>query len=168
MGEMGAPEKITIRDAEGAVTEEATMVKGVLEGETLVYAEGHLRARLQYRNGKQHGEALYYDASGHVQSKAQYAQGRRQGEALFFGPNGQLLRKATYDRGLLHGHAIDYHPSGKPRQVSTYKEDVLDGEAIRLAEDGTITERMYYERGRLRPAPRTARLAAPAKTVVKL
>lgn len=167
MGDAAAPEKITIRDADGAVTEEATMLNGVLEGETLVYAEGHLRARLQYRSGKQQGEALYYDPAGHVQSRAGYVDGKRQGEALFFGPNGQLLRKANYDRGLLHGHAIDYYPSGKPRQVSTYKEDVLEGEAIRLAEDGKITERLYYERGRLRPAPRTAKSAAAAKTVVK-
>jgi antitoxin component YwqK of YwqJK toxin-antitoxin module len=163
MADTGAPEKLLIRDADGVVTEEASMKNGVLEGETVLYAAGHVRARLQFHDGKQQGEAIFYDAAGYVQTKAQYADGKRHGEALHYSPTGALMRKATYERGLLQGYAIDYYPSGKPREVSTYKEDVLDGEMIRLSEDGKITERLYYERGRPRPKPHAAPKVASAK-----
>ena len=163
MADSGTPEKMTIRNADGVVTEEAAMKDGVLEGETVIYAAGRVRARLHFHNGKQQGEAIFYDPAGHVQTRTQYLDGKQQGEAQHFSPSGVLMRKAAYDRGLLHGHAIDYYPSGKPREVSTYKEDVLDGEAIRLDEDGKVVERLYYEKGRLRPKPQAKPKAAPAK-----
>jgi len=170
MAETGVPEKIVTRDGDGNVTGEATMLNGVLEGETLVYSAGRIAARLQFHAGKQQGEAVFYDPAGHVQSKAQYVDGNRHGEALYYGPAGNLVRKAGYERGLLHGYVIDYYPSGKPREVSTYKEDVLDGELIRLSEDGKITERLYYEKGRLRPRAHAALkpLAAPKLPALKL
>jgi len=167
MGDTGVPQKITIRDADGVVSEEACMKDGLLEGETVLYAAGRIRARLQFHNGKQEGESVFYDPAGHVQTKAHYVEGKRHGESQHFSQNGMLLRKATYERGLLQGYAIDYYPSGKPREVSTYKEDVLDGEVIRLGEDGKIKERVYYERGRLRPAPRVLPKAALSKAAAR-
>lgn len=160
---MDAPEKIVIRDAEGNVTEEAAMQNGVLNGETVLYTAGRVRARLQFREGKQQGEAVFFDPAGQVQTKAQYLDGKLHGESLHFSPTGQLMRKATYAAGLLHGFAIDYHPSGKPREISSYKEDVLDGELARITEDGKVVERLYYENGRLRPKPHAGPKTAAAK-----
>ena len=161
MAEAAQPEKLTIRDADGAVTEEVTMKNGVLDGDTVLYAAGHIRARLQYREGKQNGEALFYDDAGRVQTKAQYRNGKRHGESLHYSEGGTLVRRANYQNDMLHGYTIDYYPSGKPREVSTYKENVLDGEMIRLGEDGKITERLYYEHGRPKKSPPAARPTPP-------
>jgi antitoxin component YwqK of YwqJK toxin-antitoxin module len=147
------PEKLTLRDAEGAVTEEATMKNGVLDGETLIYSAGRLRARLQFRHGKQNGEALFYNDAGRVSTKANYLNDKLHGESQYFNPSGGLVRKAAYREGQLHGHTIDYYPTGKPREVSTYQANVLHGELVRLAVDGKIVERLYYERGRPRRSP---------------
>jgi antitoxin component YwqK of YwqJK toxin-antitoxin module len=148
-----APEKLTLRDAEGMVTEEATMKNGVLDGETLLYSAGKLSARLQFREGKQNGEALFYDDAGRVSTKAHYLNDKLHGESQYFNPAGVLVRKASYREGLLHGHTIDYYPTGKPREVSTYQANVLHGELIRLGVDGKIVERLYYNRGRPRATP---------------
>jgi antitoxin component YwqK of YwqJK toxin-antitoxin module len=163
MADVASPEKITIRDEEGVVTEEVTMRDGVLDGETLLYSAGRLRARLQFRGGKKNGEALFYDDAGRVSTKAQYLDGKLHGESLHYNPSGILMRKASYRKDMLHGHAIDYYPSGKPREVSTHKDNVLDGEMIRLGKDGKITERLYYQGGRLRSAPPPQAKLAPPK-----
>jgi uncharacterized protein len=168
MTEAASPQKVTIRDAEGVVTEEVMMKDGLLDGEALLYAAGRLRARLQFRRGEKNGEALYYDDAGRMQTKAQYLDGKLHGDSLYYSQGGALMRKASYQKDMLHGYTIDYYPSGKTREVSTYKDNLLDGEVIRLNEDGKITERLYYQRGRLRksPPPR-AMLALPKSKMAR-
>src|SRR5579872_1178236 len=104
MAEPANPQKITIRDEEGTVTEEVTMKDGVLDGESLLFAAGRLRARLQFRDGKKNGEALFYDDAGRVQTKAQYLDGKLHGDSLHYNAAGTLMRRAAYQKDVLHGY----------------------------------------------------------------
>jgi uncharacterized protein len=153
MPEIAGAEKIVIRDAEGAVTEEAMMKDGVLEGETVLYASGRLRARLQFEQGLQGGESLFYDDAGEVTTRAAYRKGKLNGDSFYYGADGKLVRKSAYQNGVLSGYTVDYYPSGKPRQVATYRDNLLDGDMVRLDEGGKVLERLHYKKGRLQPPP---------------
>jgi len=162
MAEEAAAEKLIIRDPDGVVTEEATRKNGVLDGETVLYSAGRVAARLQFREGKQNGEAVFFDDAGQVQTRVNYLDGKRHGDSFYFRPDGRLARKSAFEAGQLQGYTVDYYPSGKPREVSTYKNNVLDGELIRLTEDGKVTERLHYKAGRqVAGPPPAARKPAP-------
>jgi antitoxin component YwqK of YwqJK toxin-antitoxin module len=137
------------------------MKDGVLEGETVLYTSGRLRARLQFRNGKQNGEAVFFDDAGDIMTKSLYENGKLTGDSFYYG-EGKLVRKSAYKSGELNGYTVDYYPNGKPREVSTYKDNLLDGDLVRLDEAGKITERLHYSKGKLQPAP-AAGLKLPGK-----
>ena len=153
MPEVVGAEKIVIRDAEGAVTEEAMMKHGVLEGETVLYASGRVRARLYFEQGLQSGEARFYDDAGEVTTRAAYKKGKLEGDSFYYGADGKLVRKSAYRNGELNGYTTDYYPSGKPRQVSTYRDNLLDGDMVRLDEGGKVLERLHYKKGRVQTPP---------------
>jgi len=141
-------EKFLVRDSLGQVTEEATMVGGVLEGETIIYTAGRIMGRIQFQHGKREGEAIYYDNGGQVSVRSMYRDDLLHGESTYFDYEGRIVRKALYDRGELDGRATDFYPSGKAREVAHYTRGVLDGELLRFAMDGKLMERICYRRGK--------------------
>lgn len=146
-------EKILIRDADGKVTEEACMLNGLLDGETVLYESGRVRARLQFKNGKQEGEAVFFGDAGELYMKNPYRDGKLHGEATFFDATGKVIRKATYENGELHGRQTDFYPTGKAREVSHFKQQLLHGDFLRFAPDGKLEERVCYKNGKKIPCP---------------
>src|SRR5580658_812031 len=112
--------KVTLRDDQGDVTHELSMVNGVPEGEVKLFSGGRLEGRLEFHAGRQHGESVFYDSAGRVAMRAQYRDGKLHGDSLQFGPDGKVLRKCVYRYGRLHGPSVQYYPSGKPREVVMY------------------------------------------------
>jgi uncharacterized protein len=161
MADQNGVEIVTIRDSDGEITDVATLKNGVLEGEALIYSAGRVVARMQFRQGKLNGPAVYYDDTGQVQIQSSYKDGKLHGDSLYFGPDGVLMRKSAFEAGLLHGYTVDYYPSGKAREVTTFQKNIREGEWLRLAEDGKVQERLHYRQGkpqalndRPKPGPR--------------
>jgi antitoxin component YwqK of YwqJK toxin-antitoxin module len=152
--EQGPDGKVTIRDEDGNITEEAFMRDGVLDGEVLLYSRGRLAVRSRYVSGKQHGEVLHYDAIGQVTAKGNYENGKQHGEWQFFNPQGNIVRKAGYANGELHGWTADYYLNGRPREISAYREGLLDGEVLRYSDEGKLLERLCFEAGKPKPCPK--------------
>ena len=162
MAEERAIEKHVVRDAEGTVTEEASMLGGVLQGETVLYSRGRVSARLQFHEGRQSGESVFFDDAGRVVTKASYLDGKRHGDVLHYDIWGRVVRKSIYRDGLLHGLTIDYYPSGKAREVANYQDNLLEGETLRLEEDGKVRERLHFHKGR-EQRPRAGAAALPTQ-----
>lgn len=136
------------RDSHGRVTSESALVDGLLDGETVLYSNGKVSARIPYRRGKQQGEALYFGKTGEVLVRSRYEEGLLEGESKYFDQEGRLLRKSMYRRGMLHGRTVEYYPDGAPREISQYAEDLLDGDVFRFNERGEMVERVCYAAGR--------------------
>jgi antitoxin component YwqK of YwqJK toxin-antitoxin module len=157
------PEKLLIKDDAGKLTHDSTMLGGNLHGETVLYNHGRVSARLQFQNGKQEGEAIYYDDLGQVTMRSFYHDGKQDGETTYFDQTGKIVRKATYAAGQLNGRMTDYYPaSGKAREVSHYKDGLLDGDFFRFAADGKLEERICYRKGRKVQCPPQVTLSQPA------
>src|ERR1700761_974165 len=110
MPEPASHEKILIRNEDGVVTEEATMRNGVLDGETTLYRSGRVFARLQFQDGKQQGEATYFDEIGQVVMKTPYQNGKLHGESTYFDHTGKIVRKENHEAGELQGRKTDFYP----------------------------------------------------------
>jgi uncharacterized protein len=170
MAEERQPEKVILRDDDGAVTHELFLVNGLAEGEVKLYQGGRLQGCLSFHAGRQHGESVFYDMTGRVTLRSSYAHGKLHGDSLHFDQHGKLIRRVAYQHGRLHGQSIDYYPTGKPRETSRYQDDLLDGELIRLNEEGQVTERLQYKQGlplRTAGAPAHASTKAPSLGATK-
>jgi antitoxin component YwqK of YwqJK toxin-antitoxin module len=161
-----SPNRIVVRDDEGEVVQEASMENGLLEGETVLYIHGRVRARLQFRQGKQDGESVFYDQLGGMTLKALYREGRLHGDSVYFDAAGRVTRKAMYQRDRLHGRTADYYPSGKPREIAQYQDNLLHGEVRKYSESGTLTERRCFQAGKERPCPGSLGARPPRVPVV--
>ena len=146
-------EKVIVKNSDGVVTEEATMLGGLLDGETILYSSGRVVGRLHFKQGKQEGESVFYDDAGRVTMKSLYHDGKLNGEGTFFDENGKIIRKENYKDGQLHGRRSDFYPTGKAREVAHYQQGLPHGELIRLAPDGQIQEIVCYVKGRKVPCP---------------
>jgi antitoxin component YwqK of YwqJK toxin-antitoxin module len=60
------------------------------------YANGKLWDKLQFLNGKQHGEQLYYHSNGKLNYKHQHLNGKNHGEQIGYYDNGELYYKNYY------------------------------------------------------------------------
>jgi MORN repeat variant len=140
-----------LRDGSGRVVSVSALVQGVLHGETVLYSNGKVAARIPFVAGKQHGVAAYFDRSGEITMRAAYLHGRLEGESLYYGPGGKLARKAMYSGGMLHGRTVDYYPDGSPREIAHYAADVQEGDMFRFNEQGGITERLCFAGGKRKP-----------------
>jgi antitoxin component YwqK of YwqJK toxin-antitoxin module len=147
------PEKVVIKNSDGVVTEEAFMLAGVLHGETILYSHARMAARLHFVNGKQEGEATFYNDIGQLQMKSTYRQGKQHGETTYFDQHGKIVRKENFEGGELHGRKTDFYPTGKAREVYHYQKGLLHGEHLRFDMDGKMEDRACYLKGRPVPCP---------------
>jgi antitoxin component YwqK of YwqJK toxin-antitoxin module len=147
------PEKVLIKNEDGMVTEEAMMLGGVLEGETILYNHGRVAARLFFKNGKQEGEGVYYDDIGQLQMKSNYVAGKRHGESTYYDQTGKVVRKENYEAGQLHGRMTDFFLNGKAREVYHYQQGLKHGESLRFDIEGKLQERVCFHKGKLVRCP---------------
>jgi antitoxin component YwqK of YwqJK toxin-antitoxin module len=141
-------EKVLIRNSDGVVTQETTMLGGVLDGETVIYSSRRIAGRLFFKNGKQEGEATYYNDIGEVSVKMLFHDGKKNGEATYFDHNGKTIRKENFENDELQGRRTDFYPTGKAREVVHYHQGLLHGEALRFDFEGKLEERTCYKDGR--------------------
>jgi antitoxin component YwqK of YwqJK toxin-antitoxin module len=62
--------------------------------------------------------------------------------------DGSLLAEETYDRGVLHGPYRDYWSNGVVSLEGQYADGQQEGEWRFYNEDGSLREKLYFERGR--------------------
>ena len=152
---------------------------GVAEGPfTVRNADGTLRYAGTARRGKTHGAWTSWSAAGKVSVEAHYEDGELVGPFRRFGANGILQIEGSHDRaGEMDGIWNGYWPNGRLRTqwsmshgeqqgpVTTWYESGAkkskgrraggqpDGAWTYFAEDGLVTHRCRYDRGRVAEGP---------------
>jgi antitoxin component YwqK of YwqJK toxin-antitoxin module len=113
------------------------------------YADGRIKSRESYKDGKPEGTFKYYDTLGHITDVKIYKDGQLLGEGVYndqgkeegkwkeFHPDGQLKGEGEYKNGAKVGEWKYYHPNGKTEQVGKY-----DAKG-----NPTGTWKWYYESG---------------------
>lgn len=121
-----------------------------LDGEYLqVFADGKIKGRQYYKEGKLHGPSLFFTASGHILSEAWYIDGQQEGRCNWYTPEQKIYSRQHYSKGGWHGLQHFYFADGSIKSELNYDHGKLHGTSKLYYPDGKL-ERLYeYNHGKL-------------------
>lgn len=113
------------------------------------HANGKLKHKGSYANGKYIGEHLWYDNNGNLEAKENYKDGKLNGTYEEYYPNGKLMDKTTFVNGLQNGWTVYYRENGTQQSEGNFKNGNRDGEWKYYDENekiiGTTVYQIEYE-----------------------
>jgi antitoxin component YwqK of YwqJK toxin-antitoxin module len=111
----------TYYNDQGLVLQRETYVKGILNGESLLYYEnGQVAERKSYLNDQLHGPWEQWFEDGLPKAKANYVNGLMEGEATYYGLLGKVAAKGKFEQGLKHGPWYFFTIDGKLEKKVIY------------------------------------------------
>jgi antitoxin component YwqK of YwqJK toxin-antitoxin module len=154
---------LVLYDQRGETALEENYLHGSREGARRILVDGRLHTLARFQNGLQDGETILHHPSGIASAKLPYKQGVVHGEAVFYDADGNVARRAAYVQGRLQGESLTYFPNGKVQASEPYQSNLLHGEAKYFSPDGTTLKSVLYAQGKPVQPPAAA---APAKPIV--
>jgi antitoxin component YwqK of YwqJK toxin-antitoxin module len=156
----------------GVLTQKATYIDGVLEGEFLAYnPQGTVIKKFFYRQGKLQGEALIYNDEGKLAQRLTYedgvlegplqifsnevmvveipyVKGAREGIMRTFAPNGCVQSQTTLQADKENGARTVYNPeSGVIIRTETLVDGVVDGQSLTFYPGGAVMMQQTFVKG---------------------
>ncbi len=129
---------------------------------TEYYANGNVKLKVGYKNGKPEGIMRIYDSiTGKIKNGIIFKDGKQTGSGVIDDrgyiqgnwsdvyPNGAPKNKGKYVNGRRSGHWIFYDPHGKVMQEGNYRGGKEEGEWLWYFSDGNVRVRQNYENGLL-------------------
>lgn len=140
------------------------------------YANGRVRYKGQFNNGKEVGvfkyysivsskypilvktfseenntaEVVFYSENGVLESKGQMEGKSRIGKWFFYHKDGRtILSEENYENGVLSGLSKTYYKTGTLTEVLMYKNGKLHGNIKRFADNGVLIDDVNYIDGKL-------------------
>lgn len=114
-------------DENGVLTQKATYVDGVLEGEFLAYnPQGTVIKKFFYCKGKLQGEALVYNDDGKLIQRLTYEEGVLNGPLQIFS-NEVMTAEIPYVKGVKNGIMRTFAPNGRVQSETTLQADKENG-----------------------------------------
>lgn len=114
-------------DENGGLTQKATYVDGVLDGEFLAYnPQGTVIKRFFYRQGKLQGEALIYNDDGKLTQRLTYEDDVLDGALQIFS-NEVMVAEIPYVKGVRTGIMRTFAPNGRVQSETTLQADKENG-----------------------------------------
>lgn len=107
---------LEIYDDAGRLEQSAEYRRGVPHGETVIYVDGRVRARIGYQDGERHGRFVHHHETGVPSVEQIYREGKLHGESVWYDDRGRVLRRARYVDDQLEGDVVDYYENGQVRE----------------------------------------------------
>lgn len=121
------PTVIESHDENGVLTQKATYVDGVLEGEFLAYnPQGTVVKRFFYHQGNLQGKALVYNDDGKLMQQLTYEDGVLNGPLQIYA-NEILMVEIPYVKGVREGIMRTFAPNGRVQSETTFQADKENG-----------------------------------------
>jgi len=92
------------------------------------HANGKLKHKGNYANGKHVGEHLWYGANGNLEAIENYKDGKFDGTYEEYYPNGKLMAKTVFVNGLQNGWTAYYREDGTIQSEGNFKNGNRNGE----------------------------------------
>ncbi len=125
--EQSPPTVVENHDDNGVLTQKATYVDGVLEGEFLAYnPQGTVIKRFFYHQGKLQGEALIYNDDGKLTQRLTYEDGVLDGPMQIFSSD-VMVAEIPYVKGVREGIMRTFAPNGRVQSETTLQADKENG-----------------------------------------
>jgi antitoxin component YwqK of YwqJK toxin-antitoxin module len=126
---------------------EQTFDKGILHGESRKYDSFHkLTEKLTYQEGRPQGPAEFYK-NGIPLLKTNFSEGKQEGEAIFYDEAGMVHARVQFVKGLKHGTLISYDQMGRVQQIMNYFQDLLEGPTTTYFPSGSLMDAGNYVQG---------------------
>lgn len=135
------------------ITEKLTYHTGKLQGPAEFYKNGIPLLQTQFFEGKQEGEAIFYDEAGVVSARVQFTQGLKQGTMIAYDPLGRIRQVLNYVQDVLEGPMSSYYPNGCLMDAGNYVQGQKQGEFRSYYENGVIRQILVFDAGRMIYAP---------------
>lgn len=136
------------------------------------YPNGHLKSRIEYRSGKEHGKIIFYDEgygtpnlvmtmkngkkhgqltryffNGNIETSAYYNNDIQEGVESIYDLKGNKIMESHYERGLRHGPYTSWHEKNMIREKGAFKNDKFDGEWVYYDERGLLVGEGNFTEG---------------------
>lgn len=102
--------------------------------------------KMDIKDGKKHGKAIFYFKDGKVKSETNYDKGRITGRYVFYNGNGKVLYETVFKNG--NGLMKDYTEDGILTLEIEYSNGVKHGKMTTYNLDGTVKNIVNYTDGR--------------------
>ena len=102
-------ESLVLRPVAGRFFYRGQPFSGVSES---MYPDGQQRARIEWKDGKKHGEVLRWFDNGQMSYRCRYVAGRREGKGETWWRNGNLRSESHYHQDTPHGVQQQWYKEG--------------------------------------------------------
>ncbi len=85
--------------------------------------DGNLKAKINTKGGKIHGEVVTYYPSGQISTLAYYINNKKEGIEKKYYKSGQLYRIRPFKNGKLNGSEIRYYKDGGTKTIQEFKHN---------------------------------------------
>lgn len=156
----------------GAKQQEATFRKDKPEGlMTRWYANGSKQSEDHYRNGLKNGLSVGWDENGNKLEEKTYKNDTLSGPYTYWYPSGIVKITGNFSKGLYDskweyfsekgmkvgeglyvkgaGKLKGFNPDGSLSRIVTYENNLKHGSEIVYNSDGTISETVIYDKGKV-------------------
>lgn len=97
------------------------------------------------KNGEAIGPVSYFDRDNVLRSRMEFKDGKLHGTAIYFYATGRPWAEVPYRHGEMHGVIRTYHPNGAIEAVKPYKKGMLSGERVLRDSTGALVNGEYVE-----------------------
>ncbi len=117
------------------------------------YDSGGIQFKVNYVDGKKHGEEIWYHENGVIMEKVNYVDDVQQGEQINYSDSGAIIAKRNFLDGMAHGKWTRYYESGAVEWEANYLymetmgRSVVQGAMIWYYRNGEIDMIENYKDG---------------------
>lgn len=123
--------------------------EGKEEGEKIWYdKEGHIIGVMPYKHGLRHGQHTLYYSNGKKRLEVRFVNDLEEGPYREYYENGTLALEVRYKKGRKEGIQKEYYPDGRVRSTITYVNGYREGESKEYDENGTVICVQTFKRDR--------------------
>lgn len=110
----------------------------------LLFQNGTIRKRLNYKNGFKHGLSQKFYPNGQIFKQIYYINNKYHGSFFIWNKKGILLESKFYHHGLKHGLMEYYDMSGQLYKQVNYRDGIKQGRHLLLYHDGSFSIKHYF------------------------
>lgn len=112
------------------------------------YADGRVKSKTEYVNGKRHGIAMQWYPDGIVKEVRYYTAGAKVGVHTGWWPHGEVRFSYAFKDGVYHGDFREWYESGQPARAFYYQDGRETGAQKAWRENGKLYVNLVYKNGR--------------------
>jgi len=111
------------------------------------YANGKIKSKKHYVNGKKHGLWTYWFSNGNKSIESSYENNKKDGKWKYYYLNGKERKLIYYKNNLKNGKTIIWYNNGNKEKEFYYSNDILNGKIKKWYDNSQLRVSGQYDMG---------------------